>query len=58
MATPYKIFLSAKDVGNLKHGDYQQASYDKASELLQHNLENWDIIFSGLRHSKLLTLEC
>ena len=55
MATSYKILLSAKDVGNFDHDGYRAASYEKASEVLQHNLENWDIIFSGLRHSKLLS---
>lgn len=58
MATPYKILLSPKDIGNFQYGGYQAARYEKASEVLQHNLENWDIIFSGLRHSKLFKTYC
>ena len=52
MATPYKIVLGPNDVGNFHLGGYSEAAAAKASEVLQKNLENWTIIFSGLRHGK------
>ena len=52
MATPYRIVLGPKDMGNFHQGAYNPAAAAKVSEVLQLNLENWTIIFSGLRHSK------
>lgn len=52
MATPYRIVLGADDIGNFHVGSYNAAAAAKVSEVLQLNLESWDIIFSGLRHSK------
>ena len=56
MATPYKIVLGPKDVGNIHKGGYNAEASAKASEVLQQNLEKWTIIFSGLRHSKYRVL--
>lgn len=52
MATPYKIVLGPKDVGNFHQGGYNEAAFAKASEVLQQDMESWHIIFSGLRHGK------
>lgn len=56
MATPYKIVLGAKDLGTFHQGGYNAASAAKVTEVLQHNLDNWDVIFSGRRHSKSLNV--
>ena len=52
MATPYTISLGREDEGNFYHGGYNAAASAKASELLQKNIENWNIHFSGLRHGQ------
>jgi hypothetical protein len=52
MATAYKIKLKTGDVGSFHTAPYSEEAAAKASELLQRNNEDWDIIFSGLRHSQ------
>ena len=56
MATPYKISLGSRDVGSFHRGGYNAAASAKVSEVLQHNMENWNIHFSGLRHSEYRVL--
>lgn len=52
MATPYKIVLGPEDVGSFHKGPYGPIVAAKVSEVLQCNLESWDILFAGHRHSK------
>lgn len=52
MATPYRIALGPYDTGNILRKAYDQVVAAKTSELLQQNLETFDIIFRGARHSK------
>ena len=51
MATPYKIQLGPNHIGNFHKGPYNAEAAAKVSEVLQKNLENWTIIFEGLKHS-------
>jgi hypothetical protein len=54
MATPYNIVLGSQDLGNFHRRDYDSATAAKVSELLQQNLESFDMVFRGARHSKRL----
>lgn len=52
MATAYQISLGPNDIGAYHYKGYNEEAAKKVSELLQHNLENHNIIFAGLRHSR------
>lgn len=54
MTTPYSINLGPQDMGNFHRKPYCPAAATKVSELLQRNLESFDIIFKGARHSECL----
>lgn len=56
MATPYKFVFGPQDLGIFHKGGYNEAAAEKLGELLQQNLENWHIIYMGLRHSKIFTV--
>jgi hypothetical protein len=56
MATPYNIVLGPQDLGNFHSGPYNPVTAAKVSELLQRNLESFDILFLGARHSKCLAI--
>ncbi len=52
MATPDNIVLGPRDMGNFHTRAYDPVTAAKVSELLQRNLESFDIIFLGARHSE------
>jgi len=56
MATPYNIVLGPGDLGNFHRRSYDPATAAKVSDLLQRNLESFDIVFQGARHSKYLAI--
>ncbi|KAJ9614042.1 hypothetical protein H2200_002178 [Cladophialophora chaetospira] len=54
MATPYRIVLGPQDMGNFHRKTYDPITAAKVSELLQRNLESFDIIFRGARHNHIV----
>lgn len=54
MATPYRISLGPQDLGNFHRQGSDPVNTSYGSALLQRNLESFDIVFRGSRHSMYL----